>query len=72
MKVIFAVNEHYLSSSENKAWKKYQTCVGFEPMTFAIPVQCSTNWANYKPTGSWSSFWFQMNPWSNEEMTGSK
>ena len=44
---------HYLGSSENKAWKKFQACTGFEPMTSAIPVQRSTNWAN-KPTGSWS------------------
>ena len=43
----------YLGSSENKAWKKIQACTGFEPMTSAIPVQRSTNWAN-KPTGSWS------------------
>ena len=27
--------------------------MGFEPMTSAMPVQCSTNWA-IKPTGSWS------------------
>ena len=45
---------HYLGSSENKAWK---ACTGFEPMTSAIPVQRSTNWAN-KPTGSWSWWWF--------------
>ena len=31
---------------------KHQARTGFEPMTFAIPVQRSTNWAN-KPTGSW-------------------
>ena len=30
--------EHYLSSSENKAWKKIQACIGFEPMTSAILV----------------------------------
>ena len=29
---------HYLGSSENKAWKKIQACMGFEPMTSAIPV----------------------------------
>ena len=58
-RICFDVNEsdpcsnvHYLGSSENKAWKKIQACMGFEPMTSAIPVQCSTNWAN-KPTGSW-------------------
>ena len=50
-------NVHYLGSSENKAWKKFQACTGFEPMTSAIPVQRSTNWAN-KPTGSWSWSWF--------------
>ena len=27
--------------------------MGFKPMTSAIPVQCSTNWAN-NPTGYWS------------------
>ena len=52
---------HYLGSSENKAWKKkkkkIQACTGFEPMTCAIPVQRSTNWAN-KPTGSGSWWWF--------------
>ena len=32
--------------------KKIQALTGFEPMTTAIPVQCSTNWA-IKPTGSW-------------------
>ena len=33
--------------------KKIQAWTGFEPMTSAIPVQSSTNWA-IKPTGSWS------------------
>ena len=33
--------------------KKIQAHMGFEPMTSAIPVQRSTNWAN-KPTESWS------------------
>ena len=37
----------------NRTWKKFQARTGFEPMTSAIPVQCSTNWAN-KPTGSWT------------------
>ena len=39
---------HYLGRSENKAWKKIQACTGFEPMTSAIPVQRSTNWANWE------------------------
>ena len=52
-------NERDLSSGEN------QGCTGFEPMTFAIPVQRTTNWAN-KPTGNWSLCWFQINPWSGE------
>ena len=62
-------NEHHWSSSENKAWKKIQAWIGFEPMISGIPVQCSTNWAN-KPTGSWSACWFQINVWSGEKMTG--
>ena len=33
--------------------KTIQACTGFEPMTSAIPLQCSTNRAN-KPTGNWS------------------
>ena len=37
-------NVHYLiGSNENKAWKKIQACTGFEPMTYAIPVQRSTS-----------------------------
>ena len=28
---------------------------GFEPMTSAIPMQCSTNWG-IKPSGNWSSW----------------
>ena len=43
---------HNLSSCEIKAWKKIQAWTGFEPMTSAIPVQCSTDWA-IKPSGSW-------------------
>ena len=48
-------NEHYLSSNGIKSEirpENTQAWTGFEPMTSAIPVQCSTNWAN-KPTGSW-------------------
>ena len=30
---------------EKEAWFKIQTCTGFEPLTFAIPVQRSTNLA---------------------------
>ena len=44
-----------VSSCEIKAWKKNQAWTGFEPMTAAISVQCSSyiNWA-IKSTGSWS------------------
>ena len=59
-------NEHYFSSSENRAWKK--AFMGFESMTSATPKQCSTNWAN-RPIGSWSLCWFVINPWSDEKMT---
>ena len=67
MKVIFTVL--------NTSWavvkirpEKIQACTEFEPMTPAILVQCSTNWAN-KPTGSWSLCWFQINPWGGEQTT---
>ena len=43
----------------SRTWKKIQARTGFEPMTSAIPVQHSTNWAN-KPTGSWSMNWVQI------------
>ena len=33
-------------SYEKKAWKKIQACKGFEPLTYAITVHRSTNWAN--------------------------
>ena len=50
MKAIFAV----MNTTEavvKEGLKKIQACTGFEPMTSAIPVQCSTNLAN-KATGS--------------------
>ena len=44
---------HNLSGRDIKARKKKnQAWTGSEPITSAIPVQCSTNWA-IKPTGSW-------------------
>ena len=52
---------HNSSSCEIKAWKNIQAWMGFEPMTSAIPVQCSTNWAN-KQSGSWSLCEFVMYP----------
>ena len=40
-------------------WKNFQAWEGFAPMTCAIPVQCSTNWA-IKPSGSWSHCEFKV------------
>ena len=51
----------------SRTWKKFQARTGFEPMTSAIPVQRSTNWAN-KPTGSWSMNWVQINIRVNEDL----
>ena len=48
--------------------KKIQACIGFEPMSSIILVQCSTNWAN-RPIGSWLLCWLQINPPSGEYMT---
>ena len=44
---------HNLSSCEIKAWKEIQAWTGFELVTSAIPVQCSTDWA-IKPSECWS------------------
>ena len=53
MKAIFAVmnTTQVVVKRTPEKKKKIQACTGFEPMTSAIPVQCSTNGAN-KPTGS--------------------
>ena len=40
---------HNLDSCEMKAWKKFRPERGFKPMTSAIPVLCSTNWAIKPP-----------------------
>ena len=51
-----------LSSCEKKAWKEIQAWTGFEPMTSAMPVQCSSSWA-IKPTESWSYYEFFLAYW---------
>ena len=42
--------------------KKIQPCMGFEPITSAIPVQCSTNWAIKSSGSSWSNCEFVIYP----------
>ena len=37
---------------ENRSLKKIKASTGFEPLTSAIPVRCSTNWAMKPHTGS--------------------
>ena len=55
-------------SLQNKDWKNsVLSCTGLEHKTSTIPMLCSTNWAK-NPTRSWSQFWFQVNPWSDEKM----
>ena len=53
MKVIFAVINTTWAVEKIRP-ENIQACTGFEPMTFTIPVQCSTNWAT-KPTGNWAT-----------------
>ena len=56
-----------LLSMSHNAWRVHEFIVGFfsrrelgpPVMTSAIPVKCSTNWAN-KPTGSWSLCWINL------------
>ena len=69
------VNMNAIFAVMNATWavvkirpEKIQDRAGFEPMTSAIPMQFSTNWAN-KPTRSWLLCWFHKNPLSDEWMT---
>ena len=52
----------YATRLLRKTWKKIQAWTGFESMTSAMPVQCSTNWA-----GSWSCSKFIIYPWRINE-----
>ena len=58
-------NEHYLSSSENKAWKKFRPELDLNPWPLRYRRSAL-------PTENWSLFWFQINTWSDEYMTVNK
>ena len=58
---ILAVTKQ-LKQLRKESLKKIQAWTGFEPITSAMPVQCSTNWA-IKPNGSWSYCEFVIYPW---------
>ena len=45
-KKIIEVIDATFAVAKRKPEKKIQACTGFEPLTSAIPVQRSTNWAN--------------------------
>ena len=63
-------DEHYMSNSENKTWKKkkrIQAFTGFEPMTSAIPAQCSANRADMPIRAG--HYFDSKNPWIGEKMT---
>ena len=49
-------NNFFRRNNVNQAW------TGIEPMTSAMPVQCSTSWAT-KLTRSWSNCEFVIYPW---------
>ena len=67
---ILAVTTQPKQLRKDSLKKKIQAWTGFEPMTSAMPVQCSTNWA-IKPTGSWSYCEFVIYPWKmNQSWTG--
>ena len=61
MKAVFAV----MKIRPEKKNKSLKPSTGFELSTFAIPVHCSSHWAN-KPTGSWLLGWFLIYPWIDE------
>ena len=52
-----------LSNWKEEAWK-IRASTGFEPMTSAIPVRCSTNWAMKPHIGSEVNFWVHIFPCS--------
>ena len=64
-KEIIAVLDTTFAVVERKP-EKIQACTGFKPLTSAIPVQRSTNWAN-KPTGSRLLNWFVINLWKDDD-----
>ena len=43
MKAIFVVMSTTLTVGKIRPEKKIQACTGYEPMTSAMPEQCSTN-----------------------------
>ena len=43
---------------ERRSLKNIKAWMGFEPMTSAIPVQCSTNWVNL--LSSWAVKWCEV------------
>ena len=63
-------DEHYMSSSENKTWKKkkrIQAFTGFEPMTSVIPAQCSANRADMPiRAGHYFGSKKRLNLWKND------
>ena len=52
-------NEHYLSSSENKAWKKFKPVRDLNPWPLRYRYSAL-------PTELTRLSWFQINPWSGE------
>ena len=62
-------DEHYMSSSENKTWKKkrIEAFTGFEPMTSAITAQSSANRADMPiRAGHYFGSKKRLNWWKND------
>ena len=52
-----------LSNWKEEAWKKFRASTGFEPVTSASPVRCSTNWAMKPHIGSEVNLLSSYLPW---------
>ena len=50
-------------SNWREAWKKIWASTGFEPLTSALPLRCSTNWAMRPHTGSEVNLFSSYLPW---------
>ena len=62
-RMIIAVNFPIWAIGKKKPEKKIRASTGFEPMTSALPVHCSTNWAMKPHIGSEANLLSSYLPW---------
>ena len=70
--MINAVNFPYKAIGKKKPEKKIRASIGFEPVTSAIPMRCSTNELWSHTLGARSISWVHIYPWQRSKLTFSK